>query len=97
MKSVTGNARLAKDDVRTEVARLEAQPGKDIGVGGAMLAGECLRQALVDEVRMCVYALVLGGGKPFFPTTEKRIPMRLIETRPFPDGVTYLRYAVERG
>jgi dihydrofolate reductase len=93
LKSVTGNSRLATGDVRSEVERLKAQPGKDIGVGGATLAAECIREGLVDEYGMCVYPVILGGGTPFFPHLDQRIPLRLLETRAFPGGVTWLHYA----
>jgi len=52
-----------------EIAGLKAQDGKDIYLmGGARLAGSCLDRGLVDELRLLVYPLVAGPGKPLFET-----------------------------
>ena len=52
LERVTGYARLVRDGVGEEIARLKAAPGKDIAVGGAGLAGECMRLGLLDEWRV---------------------------------------------
>ena len=38
LTSVEGNARLARDGLAEEVARLKDQPGQDLAIGGATLA-----------------------------------------------------------
>ncbi len=43
LQSVVGNTRLARDGLGEEVSRLKEQPGKDIAVGGAGLAGACMQ------------------------------------------------------
>lgn len=98
LESVVGNARLATDGVGEEVSRLKQQPGKDIEVGGAGLAGACMRLGLIDEWRLFVSPVLLGGGTPYFPTLEERIDLELVETRTFGSRVVYLRYSrAERG
>ena len=92
LKSVAGNTRLARDGVGEEVSRLKEQPGKDIAVGGAGLAGACMKLALIDEWRLFVSPVLLGGGTPYFPRLESRISLELIETRTFGSRVVYLRY-----
>ncbi len=92
LQSVVGNTRLAREDVGEEVSRLEEQPGKDIGVGGAGLARACMELELIDEWRLFVSPVLLGGGTPYFPPLEKRINLELIETRTFGSRVVYLRY-----
>ena len=92
LAEVAGNARLATDPLAEEVARLKAQPGKDIGVGGAGLAGACMELDLVDEVELFVSPVVLGGGTPFFPPLDRRIDFELLETRTFGSRVVHLRY-----
>ncbi|HSZ13385.1 MAG TPA: dihydrofolate reductase family protein [Solirubrobacteraceae bacterium] len=92
LESVVGNNRLATDGVGEEVSRLKEQPGKDIAVGGAGLAGACMKLELVDEWRLFVSPVLLGGGTPYFPPLEKGIDLELIETRTFGSRVVYLRY-----
>lgn len=92
LDEVQGNARLAGDDVAGVVGELKQQPGKDLAVGGAGLASTVIELGLVDEYRLFVSPVVLGGGTPFFPALEKRIDLELVETRTFGSRVVYLRY-----
>jgi dihydrofolate reductase len=92
LTTVTGHARLARRDVAAEVAGLKSQPGAGIvSVGGAGLAASLVGQDLIDEYRLFVNPVVLGGGTPFFPPLPKRLDLELIETRTF-SQVVYLRY-----
>jgi dihydrofolate reductase len=94
LDEVEGNARLATGDVAEEVAQLKEQvDGKDVGVGGAGLGAECARLGVIDEYRLFVNPVVVGGGTPFFPALDERIPLELIETRTFGSRVVYLRYS----
>ncbi len=92
LESVVGNTRLASDGVGEEVSRLKEQPGKDIAVGGAGLARACMKLGLIDEWRLFVSPVLLGGGTPYFPTVEERIDLELVETKTFGSRVVYLRY-----
>ena len=92
LETVAGNARLATDGVAQEVARLKEQPGKDLAVGGAGLASTCIELGLVDEYRLFVSPVVLGGGTPYFPALDERINLELVETRTFASRVVHLRY-----
>jgi dihydrofolate reductase len=93
LNSVEGNARLAADDVVTEVARLRDQPGEGVvSIGGAILAAAAIAEDLIDEYRQFVNPVVLGGGTPYFPPLAKRLDLRLIESRTFGTGAVYLRY-----
>ena len=92
LQSVVGNTRLASGSVDEEVSRLKEQPGKDIAVGGAGLAGVCMNLDLIDEWRLFVSPVLLGGGTPYFPTLHERINLELVETKTFGSRVVYLRY-----
>jgi dihydrofolate reductase len=93
LEQVEGNARLARDGVAEEVVRLKEQPGQDLAVGGAGLASSLTTLGLIDEYRLFVSPVVLGGGTRFFPDLEQRIDLELVETRTFASRVVYLRYA----
>jgi dihydrofolate reductase len=93
LREVRGNARLASDDVAGEVARLKEAPGEGVvSVGGAGLASTLIKLDLIDEYRLFVNPVVLGGGTPYFPPLDRAIPLELLETRTFGSRVTYLRY-----
>ena len=92
LDSVVGNARLAREGVGEEVARLKEQPGKDIAVGGAGLARACMELGLIDEWRLFVSPVLLGGGTPYVPPLDETINLELIETQTFGARVVYLRY-----
>lgn len=92
LESVVGNTRLAREGLGEEISRLKEQPGKDIAVGGAGLARACMELELIDEWRLFVSPVLLGGGMPYFPALEKGVDLELIETRTFGSRVVYLRY-----
>ncbi len=92
LESVVGNTRLARDGVGGEVSRIKEQPGKDIAVGGAGLARACMKLELIDEWRLFVSPVLLGGGTPYFPTLDERINLEFVETKTFGSRVVFLRY-----
>jgi dihydrofolate reductase len=92
LEKVEGNATLVRDSAAEEVARLKEQPGKDLAVGGPGLAGAFMKLDLIDEYRLFVTPVVLGGGTPYFPAMEERINLELVETRTFGSRVVYVRY-----
>jgi dihydrofolate reductase len=92
LEAVTGNARLVRDGAAEEVAELKAQPGSYLAVGGAGLASSLMERDLIDEYRLFVSPVVLGGGTPYFPALARRISLQLVETRVFGARVVYLRY-----
>ena len=92
LETVEGNARLVRDGVAEEVARLKEQSDKDVAVGGAGLASTLIKLGLVDDYRLFVNPVVLGGGTRYFPALEDRIDLELVETRTFGSRVVYVRY-----
>lgn len=93
---VDGNARLVKGDAAEEVSRLKSEPGGDLGVGGALLAASLIAHDLVDEFRLFVNPVLVGGGRRYFPPLPERLDLELVETRTFGPQVVYLRYRRNR-
>ncbi|MEA2213200.1 MAG: hypothetical protein QOF83_3148 [Solirubrobacteraceae bacterium] len=93
LDEVVGNTRLLHGEPQAELERLRAEPGLDIAVGGAGLAAPLSQRGLIDEYRLFVNPVVVGGGTPFFAHRESPLPLELIETRTFGSQVIYQRYA----
>jgi dihydrofolate reductase len=97
LSAVEGNARLASGGVAEEIERLRVEPGEgDIAIGGATLAADAAALDLIDEYRIRIHPVLVGGGIPFFPRHEQRANLDLVETRTFGSGVVYLHYRVAR-
>ena len=92
LEKVEGNTRLVRDSAAEEVVRLKEESGKDLAVGGAGLAAGLTELGLIDEYRLFVSPVVLGGGTPYFPPLDDRIKLELVETRTFGSRVVYVRY-----
>ena len=75
------------------VAELRRQPGKDITIiGSGALVRWLLKDELLDELRLMVHPVVLGGGKRLFEDGEDRKGLELVDLRTFATGVVYLAY-----
>jgi len=78
-----------------EVAALKEQPGKDIYlIGGARTAASLIDAGLVDELRLIVYPLIAGDGKPLFAMTERRRGLELRKVQQLPGGRVSLTYGI---
>ena len=67
-------------------------PGEYISIGGADLAGSFMQLNLIDEIRLYILPIVLGGGKPMFHSQQHKFNMKLVETKNFESGMILLRY-----
>jgi dihydrofolate reductase len=87
------NARLVTTDAAAEVARLKQEPGKDLFIfGSADLSASLMDKGLIDEYRIGLNPIVLGGGNPLFKPLDHRVPMTLLEARALKTGCVILRY-----
>jgi dihydrofolate reductase len=92
-KADWNNSRLVKDKAEEEVKRLKDQAGKDLFIfGSANLSSTLTRAGLIDEYRLCVAPVVLGGGNPLFKASPTWLKMKLLEARPLKSGGVILRY-----
>ena len=97
LSEVQGSARLAAGSLAEEIEQLRVEPGEgDIAIGGATLAAEAAALGLIEEYRIRVHPVLVGGGTPYFPRGERRVALELVETRTFSSKVVYLRYRVVR-
>lgn len=76
------------------VRSLKGTADADLLIGGPTLAGHALRATgLVDELRLFMHPVIVGGGLPALPA-DVRLGLELIDERRFGSGVVGLRYRV---
>jgi dihydrofolate reductase len=94
LKDVTWqNSRLATDSISEEVTRLKQQPGDGLlWVGGSMLASQFLDLGLLDEVRIILTPVFLGGGHTLFDGIKTRHKLKHVSTRAFESGNVVVTY-----
>jgi dihydrofolate reductase len=74
---------------------LRARPGKDIWMmGGAGLIASFLDEGQIDEFSIHVIPVLIGEGIPLVEPRHRNVPLHLLSTRKFPDGVVHLNYRV---
>jgi dihydrofolate reductase len=97
LTTVEGNAHLASHSLAEEIQRLRDESGDgDIAIGGATLASEAAALGLIDEYRIRVFPVLVGGGVPYFAHEARRVDLELVETRTFDSGVVFLHHRVVR-
>jgi dihydrofolate reductase len=70
------------------IGDLRDRDGRDVVVwGSATLVRELLAHGLVDELRLMIEPIVLGGGKRIFPDDGRAIPLQLVSARTSATGV----------
>lgn len=87
------NATVIAGDVPTAVAELKQQSGGDIEVyGSATLVETLMRHNLVDEYRIAIHPIILGGGTQLFPQGGMSATLQLADVRTLDSGVVNLTY-----
>ena len=80
----------------TRVVTLDELPeleGELLVNGSGQLVHALLERGLVDELRLMVFATVLGNGRRLFGETASELPFRLVKSTPVGgEGVTILVY-----
>jgi dihydrofolate reductase len=95
-KADWNNTQRVKANAEEEVARLKQQPGKDILIfGSANLSATLMQKGLIDEYRLALVPVVLGGGSPLFKPSPHRMKMKLLEARRLKSSCVILRYEPE--
>jgi dihydrofolate reductase len=79
-----------------EIRELKQRPGKDMLVlGGATLVSNLMNLGLIDELRLMVNPLVLGGGKALFKDVKDRHALKFVRAKSLRSGKVSLTYNVQ--
>ena len=85
-KARWGPARIIRKDLAREIAALRREPGKHIAVfGSSRLCVSLLERGLIDELRVIVNPVLVGGGTPLFDGLKKK-SFTLLRTKKFASG-----------
>jgi dihydrofolate reductase len=63
------------------------------GMGGATFVSSLMNMGLIDEVRLMVNPIILGGGKALFKDVKERHSLKLIRVKPLKSGMVSLTYS----
>jgi dihydrofolate reductase len=89
--AATPRTRLERQFLPDAVRNLKSSSDKDISIGGPTIAEHALKAGLVDECRLFITPVAVGGGLRFLPDgLESRL--ELVDVRRFEAGAVYLRY-----
>ncbi len=79
---------LPGNDAAAEVRQLKEQHEGVLGMMGSSQLSRTLTEAgLVDEYRLMIEPVLLGGGKTVFPTEGEKRPLELVRTTTAASGV----------
>ena len=90
----TARTRLERSFEPDAVRDMKRSATSDLTVGGANLAAHAFKQGLLDECHLFSVPILLGGGKPAFPTDNRRVDLELVDERRFTGNVVYVRYRI---
>jgi dihydrofolate reductase len=91
------NSALLTGDPAAAVAQLKArETGIILVAGSASLVPILIEHDLVDELRLMVFPLMVGGGKRFFPESMQKKRFEPAGSTAFPSGVAVHTYVPAR-
>src|SRR4051812_39246292 len=89
----TARTRLERGFDAEAIRAMKASGTGHLTIGGADLARQAFQAGLIDECRLFVSPVVVGGGKPALPR-DMRVDLDLVDERRFSGGVVYLGYRI---
>ncbi len=87
------NTTVINRSIEKEVKKLKAQSEKNLFIfGSANLVSTFRKLDLIDEYRIIVNPVILGGGTPLFKKKDGTLDLKLIQTKVFNSGNILLYY-----
>jgi dihydrofolate reductase len=86
-------AKIVRGNAAPEVAKLKQQPGRDMVIWGSIsVAQSLIKEGLIDQYRLVLCPVALGGGRPLFPDHVESLGMKLSDARTLHRGGVLLVY-----
>lgn len=97
-RATWNNSTVISGNIAEQLGRLKAAAGNDILVVGSRTLAQFLMDAdLIDEYRLMVFPIVLGGGARLFGPAPASPILHLVATQPLASGTVILTYTPHRG
>ncbi len=88
------NSTLLREPLPEAIAALKEKDGGDlIAIGSTVLVQSLIRHDLVDELRLLIDPVLVGGGKRIFPDDGALRPLRLVDHQVTTTGTIVATYA----
>lgn len=90
---LTWNSTLIKGDIAETVKKIKAEPGQDIlQYGCGELTHTLIQHGLVDEIRLIVFPIAVGGVGHVFEKLSANVSMKLLSSQTLSTGVVLQHY-----
>lgn len=87
------NTTLMSGNIVEEIERMKRTTGNDMTIlGSGSIISQCAEHGLIDEYQIMVDPVALGDGTPLFKGIDRKLDLRLIETRTFKSSAVLLSY-----
>lgn len=94
-ESPTPDAEFVNEPIGAFAKRLRAEAGKDIWMmGGGGLIASFLDEGEIDEFIIHLIPIFIGEGIPLIQPRHRLVPLALLSSRRYSDGVVRLHYRV---
>ena len=92
-KAEWNNTRLIKDNIVEEIKKMKQTPGEDmVLLGSGSILTQFAEKGLIDEYKIMVDPVVIGGGTPILKDIRHKLDLKLTKTKTFKSGVVLLCY-----
>jgi dihydrofolate reductase len=88
------NATVLDGNVAELAAVKDSIDGEILVYASYQLVQTLLEHGLADELRLVIFPVVLGAGRRLFGSMSNPAPLRLRESRPLGNGLTFVRYEI---
>ena len=96
-KKVARGFEFVKEPIKRFAKRLRGQKGKNIFMmGGGGIIASFLDAGEIDEFVISIIPTFIGEGIPLIAPRHRTVPLKLLSTKKYPDGVVRLHYRVSR-
>ena len=87
------NTKVVNGDLATEVRKMKSESGKPIVIfGSGTIVSQLAQAGLIDEYQIVLHPIALGKGRTMFEGLKEKLPLKLIKSRTFANGSTFLCY-----
>jgi len=95
--SLPDGVQFVTESIPAFAERLRNQAGKNVWLmGGSEMIASFLDEGAIDEFIVTVVPAFIGDGIPLMSPRHREVPLRLLASQQFPDGVVQLHYEVQR-